>query len=147
MNINAYLEQLRSLNLRIRHQLDLAEMKVPVANDLIAQLAAVKLLHESVFLGPPILCRAYGAQEDLDESGQVILAALLVPGGIGVVTFDTDQYASMQDIPHKTEQEAALHFLAFDNCSPAIRALLLPRIEPLLQELCQLLARSERASS
>jgi hypothetical protein len=64
-----------------------------------------------------------------------VQAALLVPEGLGVVLWDSDHYAEMCDLPDGLEADT--RFRAFARCEPAVRALLLPHIEPLLERLYQ----------
>jgi DNA invertase Pin-like site-specific DNA recombinase len=60
---------------------------------------------------------------------------LPVPDGLGVVLWDSEEYAQWRDIPQGLEAEARSAFLPFEQCDAALKALLLPQIEPLLQPL------------
>jgi hypothetical protein len=65
----------------------------------------------------------------------VIQAALLVPDGIGVVLWDSEQYAALRDLPEGREADEKVLFQPFAECEPAVKGLLLPEIESLLERL------------
>ncbi len=58
-----------------------------------------------------------------------------MPGGLGVILWDTEEYAELGRVPEGPESEARLHLQPFEKCEPALKALLLPQIEPLIQRL------------
>jgi hypothetical protein len=64
----------------------------------------------------------------------VVQAALCLPGGLGVVLWDSEEYTHLSEIPQGLEAEARMGFQAF-KCEPAIKALLLPHLEALLHQL------------
>ena len=62
-------------------------------------------------------------------------AALCVPDGIGVVLWGAEAYAQLCATPEGLRREARAGFRPFEMCEPSLRALLLPHVESLLQEL------------
>lgn len=134
------LHHLQQLNLEIRQRLEIAELKVSRVNPLLAQLAASRLLNETIVLGAIVFQRPYGALSAVEESGQLIQAALAVPGGFGAVLWDSEEFAYLRDTP-QLEAEAARKAIPFEQCSTAIKALLLPQLEPLLDRLLAGLTR------
>lgn len=128
------LHHLQHLNLEIRQRLEVAELKVGRVNPLLAQLAAAGLLNDTIVLGEVVLQRPYSVQADCTESGQFIQAALSVPGGFGAVLWDSEEFAFLRDTP-QLESEAIRKAIPFEQCSSAIKALLLPQLEPLLDRL------------
>lgn len=127
--------QLRELNLLLRGRFEQAEAQIPPINDQIARLSRVRLLHKTALLGPVIYQRNYSDVNGPHESGQILQVALLIPGGIGIVSWDSKEYAALREPGRPPEAEAFRYFLPFDECDPAIRGLLLPHMEPLLEQL------------
>ena len=104
-------------------------------NRVLGQLGETGFVHETVVLGAVIYYRYYASQPGGNDSGQLVQAALSVAGGIGVVLWDSEEYAELQDVPDGLQVEAQLGFVPFERCEPALQGLLLPQIEPLLQQL------------
>jgi hypothetical protein len=131
------LEQLRQINAALRQSLELAEARVAQVNELVTRLAASGLLNNRVLLGKIVFQRAYDAAWD-DGSWQVIQASLSSSQGFGAIFWDSEQLASLQNTPYLEVEALGLH-RPFDQCPPAVKALLLHQIEPLLAELIGLL--------
>ena len=90
-NLIARLKAMQDLNAQIRHQAEHAEARVATANPLIAQLAASGLVGDQILIGQFLLIRGYSARFPPKDSGQVIQAALAVPGGFGAVVWDSER--------------------------------------------------------
>ena len=133
------IEHLKWLTFWIRHCRDQAEAKMREVNHLIWQLGKSGLLHEAVLLGEVVHTRYYTPQPGGHDSGRVAQAAQRVPGGIGAVLWDGEEYARLRDAPGGLGVAAGPGFRPFEQCEPALKALLLPQIEPLLQQLRSLL--------
>jgi hypothetical protein len=131
---------LRWLTLWIRHAGDQADARLREVNHLIGQLAVTGFLLETVLLGPVIHRRHYAPRPGGSDSGQVAQAALCVPGGVGVVLWDSEDYCQLRETAEGLESEALLHFRPLGECELALKALLQPHIEPLLGRLYRLLA-------
>jgi hypothetical protein len=117
----------------------LAEARVPEINRLLEQLVAVQIINETALLGDVVISRLYSALYAPADSGQVLVAALLLPGGFGVVLYDSEELAQLEQSPCDGHKITSLNFQPFDACEPAIRALLLPHLEPLLDRLCAMI--------
>lgn len=132
--LNEQFQRLEALNLEIRQRLELAEARVETANGLLAQLAATELVSDQIFLGDVIMQRAYSVRLDPTGSGQVIQAALTIRAGFGAIHWDSEELALLHNTP-EFEAEAIDQMTPFDQCGPAIKALLLSQLEPLLDRL------------
>lgn len=132
--------RLRQLNLSLRLQLDQAEARIPPINDLIEQLGAIDLLSEAALLGLVIYERHYDLSHGPRDSGQLLQSALMIPGGIGVLLWDTDEYLAFRSNPDPNEAALFLKFVPFNDCEGAVKALLLPQIEPLMELLMKRLS-------
>jgi len=127
------IQQLRQLNLSLRIQLEQAEARIPDINELIEQLAAIELISETALLGLVIYEKHYSALSGPHDSSQVIQSALMIPGGIGVVCWDTEEYLAFRDNPPEDLSELYIKYVPFDSCASAVKALLLPQVEPLME--------------
>jgi len=134
--IDDQLSQLKSIQQTLQHSLELAEARVLTMNRLITQLAATRLLHPQIYFGGIILTRAYDAQHGDGSSGEVVQAALSSTHGIGCLSWDSEDFAALQ-ASQEAHRMAEAHFVPFDRCAPALRALLLPQLESLLEQLLQ----------
>lgn len=129
------LEKLRMLNLVLRLRLEQAEARIPGINDLIQQLFTIELVPETALLGLVIFERHYSARTGPQDSSQILQSALLIPGGLGVIFWDSEEYLAFRNHPPENLQELFLKFVPFDRCGSAVKALLLPQVEPLMERL------------
>jgi len=131
----SFVERLRQLNLTLRVQLDQAEARIPGINDLIQQLGAIDLLNDAALLGLVIYERHYDLSRGPHDSGQVLQSVLMIPGGIGVLLWDTEEYLAFRSTPEPDPTTLKLKFVPFDDCEGAVKALLLPQVQPLMELL------------
>ncbi len=136
----AHLRALRSMNAFIRHNCEQAEAKVEEVNLLVRQLGETGLRDSAVFLGPVIAHLPYPPSSGRSDAGRVVLAMLHVPLGIGAAIWDSEAYCDLERIDNGLESEAALAFMPFAECEPAVKALLFRHIEPLLAQLMERLS-------
>ena len=140
-NLSARLKALQDLNAQIRHQAEQAEARVATANPLITQLAASGLVADQILLGQFLLLRGYSARFPPKDSGQVIQAALALPGGFGAVIWDSEELASLRDSPHY-ECDAFWRFVPFEQWEPIVKALITSNLAPLFDQLDAVLKRA-----
>ncbi len=133
------IDELRQLNIKLRSQLEQAETFIPELNRQIKQLANLQFAGDTVILGQVVYERHYAARSGPMDSSQVLQAALLAPGGIGVVLWDQAEYLAFRSVPEPRQSDVTIRFVSFEECEPAVRGLILPQVEPLMQRLYQLL--------
>jgi len=133
--IRNYVEQLQYLNLLLRLHLEEAEVRIPEINDLIRQLFTIEFVPETALLGLVIYERHYSALTGPHDSSQVLQSALLIPGGLGVILWDSEDYLRFRNAPPVDQGELFLKFVPFDQCVSAVKALLLPQVQPLMELL------------
>ena len=133
--LRSEIEFLKALSVEIHRRAEVAELIVEQALPALNQLAAVQLTNRRLILGPVVLRRPYEVQREPAESGQVIQAALALPQGFGCVVWDSEDLAALEDTAQ--EYEAQFRFKPVADCSPAIKALLLPHLETLLAKLVE----------
>lgn len=138
MTISNSLERLRNLNVTIRAQLEQAEAHIPDINIAIQQLSGIQLLPETALLGHIIFERHYCPINGPHDSSQVLQAALLIPQGIGVIMWDLEEYIAFRNNPDAHQGDLFLRFVGFDDLGFAIKALLLPQAESLLDRVIQM---------
>ena len=128
-------ETLAEMNLRLRRQLEVAEMLIPRLNEMLDQLHAIRLADSTVLAGRVIHQQPYLMSLGPQDSGQILQAALMLPGGFGVVVLDSEEYLDHQNAPIRTGNDLHSRFVRFDECQSAVKALLLPEAHKLLGRL------------
>src|SRR5262249_44121917 len=118
----------------VRRQLELAEATIPILNDQIAQLARTGLLANEAIFGDVLYRRGY-SDPDASDRNLLIQAALLVPGGFGLIEWDGDEYLDIERSRTLSVAEARIRFRQFDGLEPAFKALLLSQVEYLMGRL------------
>ncbi len=132
--ITAFLSHLQILNLQLRSQLEFAELLIPQLNQQIAQLGAIRLLDRIAILGDVLYDRVY-LDDNSSGDGLVLQAALMVPGGIGAIAWDREEY-----LAHLRRRSAETHtvetqFMSFSELASGQKAVLLRALPRLLNEL------------
>ena len=107
---------------------------IPRINEAIARLAELDLIPETALIGHIVHERHY-APETGNTDSQVLQAALLVPRGIGLVFWSTDEYMAFRDSGNDLGGDRLVPFLPWDELDSPIRALLFPHLESLLNRL------------
>lgn len=136
-------ERLNRIDLLLRQRLDLAELYVPKFNDLIRRLATLGVWNDVVLLGDIIVQRPYSPGMGPIDSGQLLQAALLVPGGIGAAVWDTEEWLELRQTQFGLEREARLHFRSFDSLALGEKSPLIQSFGPLMKEFSTLLSGIE----
>jgi hypothetical protein len=101
-------------------------------NGLLARLYPLGLWQPTVILGPFVLTRSYGNLSRTD-TGQAIQAVLSFPGGFGAVYWDTEDAVVAREA-ETLKAEVAPRMVPYEQCEPAVRALLAPHVAVLLQK-------------
>jgi hypothetical protein len=123
------LQRLKDFSLRMTHDLEMIEAKVPAINDLVEQLSRLDLVGPNLITGQVVFQRPANAIYGQD-TGEVIQSALAVPGGLGVIIWDCDTYL---------EREGLKRFVAFDDLPAGFKATLHGELTFLTTDLCKLL--------
>ncbi len=139
------LEQLQQLNLVITRQCELSDAIIPEFNAVLDRLQTLRLIPETVILHGVMHQSSYNASEYRDDSAQIFEAALMMPGGFGIVIWDVEEYVTRNAPGFPLVDEARLNFLPFDRCPPALRGLLLPHIGPMLEQFCRSISLDQLA--
>jgi hypothetical protein len=108
----------------LRSFAQLAERRISTLNAIVQEAAEVGLVPRTALLGQIVQQRPYEPAPGGSSSGQVVQAGLLIPGGIGVLLWDTEDFLALQRQDEGLESAAWNAFVPFDQCSAAFRAYL-----------------------
>jgi hypothetical protein len=123
------IETLQQLNLQLRHQLEQAEAFVPGLNRAAEQLCSLGLLDPTMLFGEIIQQGNYDQRLGPHDSGWVLQAAFGVgQGGLGTITWDTDDYITALRHNYAPTMAVSANFTVFDGSTPAVKALLMPHV-------------------
>ena len=138
MSITDSLVKLQRLNVSIRAQLEQAEARIPAINVAIEQLSGIQLLPETALLGHVIFERHYCPIVGPTDTSQVLQAALLIPQGLGIVMWTLDEYITFRNAPNNHQGDITVRFVGFDDLEFAIKGLLMPHTQSLLDRVIQM---------
>jgi hypothetical protein len=119
---------------QIRTSLDEAESTVPVINEQLARLAEVGVT-EFQIEGPSVYCRPMGVSSVYTDEFVVYQAAIVMPGGVGAVVWDGDEYHEHANRPHGEPIDLAPRFVPYAKCPTLVRALLVSHAGRMLDSL------------
>ena len=103
MTINKLVEQLQDLIVRLRSQLEQSEAHIPTVNSAIQRLAELDLVTPQTLLGNVVHTQCYPADSGITDAGLVLQVALKIPEGLGIVTWDSEQYMTLRQSPEGLE--------------------------------------------
>jgi len=124
-------DELKQLNYAIRQACEQAEAKTQEVNRQLRANATTGQLQDIVLLGP-IVHHGSTRDEGAVETAQVGRVALVGTCGIGICWWGLDEYQDAERTG-ALELEALTHFVAFEECNPWLKSLMLPQIDPLLE--------------
>lgn len=99
---------------------------------------------QTAILGRVIETRPYAPIEGGHSSGQVVQASLLIPGGVGVLLWDTEDFVLQSKIPDGLESHAWAHHVPFDRCTPADQVALAEELPKLIGRFVRILGWPSR---
>jgi hypothetical protein len=107
----------------IRAGLEEAEAMIPPLNDQLNELALLGVTCHQVE-GPSVYARPAGLSNDTDDTAVVFQAVLLMPGGIGAATWNSDEFNEYQHCSYQEQTDLRDRFLPYTKLPPIVRALL-----------------------
>jgi hypothetical protein len=136
MTLQENQQKLHEFNVFIRRLLEEAELRIPRINQIIEQVAIVGLAADLVLMGGVVAQLPYAASHGPHDSGQVLQAVLVVPGGIGVAIWDSEELIQFRNLPEPPAHQIRARFVRFDDMLAAEKALIMLHAGPLLLRLC-----------
>lgn len=128
--------ELSRLAAKIRTSLDEAESTVPSINEQLDKLAAVGMVDFQIE-GPSVYCRPMGVSSALTDDFVVYQAAIVMPGGVGAVIWDANEYHEHTNRPYGEPVDLAPRFVPYAKCPTLVRALLVSHAGRMLDSLMQ----------
>jgi hypothetical protein len=126
--------ELARLATTIRSGIEQAEAMIPALNQQLAELDLLGVTRHQVE-GPGLYGRPAGLSNDLDDSAIVFQAVLLMPGGIGVAEWTSDDYSEHQHCSHGEPVDLRDRFVPYGKLPLIVRALLVPHASQLIGNL------------
>jgi len=105
----------------LRSYAALVRQHVQDLNSTVSEVHASGILPSTAILGSVLQNRPYDPVPGGSTSGQVVQAALLVPGGMGILIWDSEDFFSLQQQEEGLEFSAWNVFLPWDRCSDAFQ--------------------------
>lgn len=133
-------DRLRDWDAGVRRLAEQAEARVADADALVRDLYRAGRVRAKVLLGPVMSVRPYDPGCGPEDSGQVTQAVLLVPEGLGVVFWDTEDLHALPPGADR-EREARRRFTPIAQCRPILRIHTLPCAVELLARLVRTAGR------
>ena len=107
---------------------------MPQLNQQIAQLGAIHLLDRIAILGEILYDRVY-LDDNSSSDGLVLQAALMVPGGIGAIAWDREEFLTHLRRRSPETHTVETQFMSFSELASGQKAVLLRALPRLLNEL------------
>ena len=104
------------------------------------QLHCIRLVEKTLIVGRVILQQPYTSPLAPADSGLVLQAALVLPGGIGVLVVDSEEHVLHEADPILAATDRPRRFEPFSECSSAVKALLYSEAHELLRRLFNIMA-------
>lgn len=133
-------DRLRDWDAGVRRLAEQAEARIADADALVRDLYRSGRVRARVLLGPVMSVQPYDPGCGPEDSGQVTQAVFLVPEGLGVVFWDTEDLHAVPPGPNR-EREARRLFTPVARCRPILRIQYLPCAIELVARLVRLASR------
>jgi hypothetical protein len=121
--------------LEVFRDAELAEARAEYLKPYLDCLELSGLLNGHVILGESLLPLYTAPVEGGTDSGLYCQAAILVPGGLGVVLWSSAEHDELRQVPEGLEAQARTSFQPFGSCRPVVQQWLLPQIDGLFRQL------------
>lgn len=106
--------------------------RVSDLNAVVLELELSGLVPQTAILGEVVLNRPYPPAEEGHESGEVLQAAVLIPGGAGLLFWDSERFAELQQTPQGLEADAWGRFAEFDELEPGLQGVVGMQLDDLI---------------
>ncbi len=121
------------MNLRLRRESEFAQAELSGLNAQLRQLHRLGLTGDTMMLGPIVLKRPWSLDQPM-ESMLVIQAGLALPNGFGAVYWDSEELRELEREPERLLSKAFESIKPFEDCPPAVQALISPYALRLLHQ-------------
>lgn len=125
-------EQLRFIHEQIATGKVAADSLIPAINSELSRMYEAGIIAPSTFLGNVVLRRCYYPGQGPQESGQLVVAALQIPGGLCACYFDSDEFAQLSRDESNLANVASTKTIPYSDLDAHAKACLLNQVEPLI---------------
>lgn len=127
---------LSQLGMTLRTGLQAAEASIPTVNQHLAQLAAVGVTDFQIEW-PVIYSRPAGVSSAHVDEFLIFQAAIILPGGVGALTWGSTEYHEHVSHPYSEPADLAPRFTPYAQCPALVRAMLISHTGRMLESLMQ----------
>jgi hypothetical protein len=138
------IEDIRRLILMIWRNAERAEAVAVPFDELARHLVVVGIFTERAIVGETIMARSYSPTGDECDTCEVWQAAILLPDGVGALVWDSDEYVDLPSEYEPSIAEARYRFVAFAECPPVAKALLLDHVSSLFAQILERMRSGRR---
>ena len=128
--------QLARLAGSLHDGLQAAEASIPAINQHLAELAAIGVTDFQIE-GPVIYSRPAGVSSAHIDEFLIFQAAIILPGGVGALTWGSTEYHEHTSRPYGEPVDLAARFAPYEKCPPLVRAMLIAHTGRMLENLMQ----------
>jgi len=114
--------------------LQAAEASIPAINQHLAELAAVGVTDFQIE-GPVLYSRPAGVSSAHVDEFLIFQAAIILPGGVGAVTWGSTEYHEHVSRPYGEPVDLAPRFTPYAQCPALVRAMLISHTGRMLESL------------
>lgn len=134
--LNEHSAQLAHLSTTLRNGLQAAEASIPAINQHLAELAAVGVTDFQV-AGPVLYSRPAGVSSAHVDDFLIFQAAIILPGGVGALTWNSDEYQEHTTRPYGEPVDLSSRFTPYTKCPALVQPLLISHTGRMLEALMQ----------
>lgn len=134
--LHEHTAHLAQLGTTLRNGLQAAEASIPAINQHLADLAAVGVTDFQIE-GPVIYSRPVGVSSACVDEFLIYQAAIILPGGVGALTWRSTEYHEHTGRPYGEPVDLAPRFIPYERCPALVRAMLTAHTGRMLENLMQ----------
>lgn len=125
-------EQLRFIHEQITAGKLAADSLIPAINSELSRMHEAGFVTAAFFMGDVVLRRAYYPCQGPDDSGQLVVAILQIPGGLSACYFDSDEFLQLSGDERELANVASTKAIPYADLDAHARACLLNQVAPLV---------------
>ena len=145
-----HLERLDRIRLQLATMKSYSQMgrqRVLALTALVKDISEAGLMSRAVLLGQIVSERSYAPTVGGSSSGQIFQSALLVPGGIGLLIWDADEFCTLEKQIEGLESAAERFFVPFETCEGGLQGLLATQYPALVEQFLDAYEQTQRRAA
>lgn len=127
-------EQLRFIHEQITAGTTAADSLIPAINSELSRMHEADIVAPAFFLGDVVLRRGYYPCQGPVDSGQLMVAALQIPGGLCACYFDSEEFLRISPDQRELASVASTKAILYADLDAHAKACLLNQVLPLISE-------------